>query len=472
MTAAPITAERKLSRAGKRQLVLIGAVALLVLAVIMLAIQVAESNAPARKAPKTKAHKTTIASPGSLPEESVAAVTERRLAELQATIKLQDAERDKRMKDAELKAQRERLKEQPPLERVERVEGSARGIAPQDDSSAEKPRIKLFDPSRIGTNVRSKEPSGRTTTEVPQPPAPSSSVTTLSFGRQDEDGDQSEAAPAARPPALLDTERNQASYEEVGKALRSGSTKSLSAQKAKAARTQETYLPSGTFFRVSTMNGMDAPAGGQAQNNPQPVLMVVSDWGNMPNAFRANVKHCFVIGSAWGDLSAERAMARTESLSCIRPNGEVIDVPISGFVVGPDGRNGFRGRVVTKQGQVLANALWTGTLGAFGDVAKELNSNPLVVAGGVVTQQSPSTGEILRRGALGGMGEAAKSLSQYYINLADKLYPVIETDAGLTAEVVLTRGVAVKDGQGQGQGTGPDLTAWAQNLKLPSFGMK
>jgi conjugal transfer pilus assembly protein TraB len=175
--------------------------------------------------------------------------------------------------------------------------------------------------------------------------------------------------------------------------------------------------------------------------------MVVSDWGNMPNAFRADVKSCFVIGSAWGDLSAERAMARTESLSCVRPNGDVIDVPIAGFVVGPDGRNGFRGRVVSKQGQVLANALWVGMLGSFGDVAKQVNSTPVVIAGTLATQQTPSTSDVLRRSALGGAGESAKSLAQYYITLADKLYPVVEVNGGQSAEVVLTRGVAVKESQ-------------------------
>lgn len=462
--AQPVT-QRKLSRAGKRQLVLISALALLVMAVIMLTLKVAESNAPAPKAPKVKAKKTTIAAPGSIPEDTVAAVTERRLAELQATIKLQDAERDKRIKDAELRAQRDREKERPDRQATNESAGVSR-----EGSTGETPRYKLFDPSRIGTNDRV-----RMQARVDQQPgteaatAPQAVVTTLTFGPQEPNAIQ-QTGPSRKAFGAVDPARALASYEEVGSALRTRTTKSLSAtQKPSQSMTSETHLPSGTFFKVSTMNGMDAPAGGQAQNNPQPVLMMVSDWGNMPNSFRANVKHCFVIGSAWGDLSAERAMARTETLSCIRPNGDVIDVPIAGFVVGPDGRNGFRGRVVTKQGQVLANALWTGTLGAFGDVAKELNSSSLVVASGVVTQEKASTSEILRRGALGGMGEAAKSLSQYYINLADKLYPVIETDAGLTAEVVLTRGVSIKDGQGQGStaGAGFDLAGWAQALKLP-----
>jgi conjugal transfer pilus assembly protein TraB len=459
-------------------MILIAALGFLLVAVIMLAIKVSETSAPASKAPKVQTRRTTITAPGTVSEDTVAAVTERRLAEIQAQMKVQETEREKRLQDAQRKAQDEQRRKDSSTVAGAAGTGAAAVADGEEIVEPRNPRIKLFDPSRLGQSMPTSGAAGRTAAGTgttapaqPQPPV----VTSLIFGNAGKhspaDGADRESAKGVYP--IVDPARGTPTYEEVGRALRSGSTRSLlTPTKLESTRTSETYLPSGTFFRVTTMNGMDAPAGGQAQNNPQPVLMVVSDWGNMPNSFRANVKHCFVIGSAWGDLSAERAMARTENLSCIRPSGEVIDVPISGFVVGPDGRNGFRGRVVTKQGQVLANALWTGTLASFGDVAKQLNSNPIVIAGGVATQQSPTTSEIMRRGALGGMGEAAKTLSQYYINLADKLYPVIETEAGLTAEVILTRGTSIKDGQGQGanaRGLGSDLSSLAKSVNLPSF---
>lgn len=438
---------KKLSRAGKRQLVLMAAVGFLLMAVIMLALKVAESNAPPERSPKSKTQTVKLNAPGTLSDETVAAVNDRRLAELQATIKLQEREREKRLMEAQGKVEPPQLPAPPP------AAGS------DSDKAASGRQMRLFDPSKMGDDYRPRSGS----TQGVQTPAPT--VTTLSF---DTANAEASTESEQQPRKLLDvTPHAREAYEAAGRTLRSGSSDYRSLAQSREQQTQsktaETYLPSGTFFRVSTMNGMDAPAGGQAQNNPQPVLMVVSDWGNMPNAFRAEVKHCFVIGSAWGDLSSERAMARTESLSCIRPNGDVIDVPIAGFVVGPDGRNGFRGRVVTKQGQVLANALWTGMLGSFGDVASQLNSNPIVIAGSLATQQQPGTSDILKRSAMGGMGEAAKSLSQYYINLADKLYPVIETDAGLTAEVVLTRGVSVKESKRVG--TTADLATIGRSLQ-------
>lgn len=433
-------APKQLSRAGKRQLVLIGAVGFLLMATIMLALKVAESNAPPPRQPKTKVETTRLNAPGTLSEETMAAVQDRRLAQLQANMKAAQEETERKQREAAAKVEEEAKKAQ------ERSAGAS--SAQQEPPNHGQPR-KLFDASKMGDDYKpgqwKAQNAGGTELGEQRPQLPP--VTTLEFGAANTD-----AAEHKEKTKLLEVnEGTRRNYEAVGKALRSGA--SVDGQRPFGARAPapspkaETYLPSGTFFRVSTMNGMDAPAGGLAQSNPQPVLMVVSDWGNMPNSFRADVKHCFVIGSAWGDLSAERALARTESLSCVRPNGDVIDVPIAGFVVGPDGRNGFRGRVVSKQGQVLANALWAGTLGSFGDVAKQVNSAPVVIAGTLATQQSPSTSEILRKSALGGIGESAKTLAQYYINLADKLYPVIEVEAGLTAEIVLTRGVSVKESQ-------------------------
>jgi len=456
--------KKKLSRAGKRQIVLLTAIALLIVAVLMLVMKVAESNAPPPRTPQAKTQTHNITAPGAISDETAAQVTDRRLAEFQAMLRAQEQEQAKRLREASEKArEEERQRQERENGRRNRTGGSS---ASADDGDVEDGNLKLFDPSKMGQNSRRSENTFNPAVQV-QPQVVEPRVRTLTFSEQpvvSTAGAAFEPSSRNSSPAAIDQSGDPADYAAVGRALRGeGSSRRMGQSSSSTdARNAETYLPSGTFFKVSTVNGIDAPAGGQAQNNPQPLLMVVSDWGNMPNSFKADVKHCFVIGSAWGDLSSERAMARTETLSCIRPNGDVIDVPLTGFVVGPDGRNGFRGRVVTKQGQVLANALWTGMLTGFGDVARQMNSTPVIIAGSVANRQSPTAEEVLQRSALGGVGEAAKTLSQYYISLAEKLYPVIETDGGLSAEIVLTRGVAIK--RGEKVGTTHDFSNLGQAL--------
>src|SRR3989304_3626567 len=111
------------------------------------------------------------------------------------------------------------------------------------------------------------------------------------------------------------------------------------------ARDSRRYIPSGAFTRAILLGGLDAPTGGQAQRNPQPVLLRLVDNAVLPNHFRSRIKECFVIGAGYGDMSSERAYIRTESLSCVTRDGTAIDVPIKGYVAGEDGKAGMRGRL-------------------------------------------------------------------------------------------------------------------------------
>jgi conjugal transfer pilus assembly protein TraB len=216
------------------------------------------------------------------------------------------------------------------------------------------------------------------------------------------------------------------------------------------------YLPSGAFTRAVLLGGLDAPTGGQAQRNPQPVLLRLADNAILPNQFRARVKECFIVGAGYGDVSSERAYIRTESLSCVTRDGTAIDVPVKGYVAGEDGKAGMRGRLVSKQGQILANALLAGVASgighAFTQSATTLSVSPL----GTTSTVDP--GKQLEAGLGTGVGKALDRLAQYYISLAEKVFPVIEVDAGRSVDVVLTQGVALP-GTLDAAGTDPDNLA-------------
>ena len=232
------------------------------------------------------------------------------------------------------------------------------------------------------------------------------------------------------------------------------------AVKASAPRDTRRYLPSGAFTRALLLGGLDAPTGGQAQRNPQPVLLRLMDNAVLPNQFRAKVKECFVVGAGYGDVSAERAYIRTESLSCITRDGTAIDVPIKGYVAGEDGKAGMRGRLVSKQGQILANALLAGVASGIGQAFTQSSTTMSVSPLGSTSSVDPS--KQLQAGLGTGVGKALDRLAQYYITLAEKVFPVIEIDAGRTVDVVLTQGIALQgslDNAAQDAETYPRLAA-------------
>lgn len=203
---------------------------------------------------------------------------------------------------------------------------------------------------------------------------------------------------------------------------------------------QRAFLPIGVT-RAILLGGIDAPTGGQAQSNPQPVLIQLTDTSILPNRFRGEYKDCFIIAAGYGDISSERAYLRTEILSCVRADGSALETKIQGSIFGEDGKLGLRGRVVTKQGQMLANALLAGVTGGIG---QGISTSANTVSSSAFGAVSTSTGsEAFRTGIGSGVGRALDRLAQYYIKLAEQTFPVIEIDAGRQIDVVLTQGVRI-----------------------------
>lgn len=225
------------------------------------------------------------------------------------------------------------------------------------------------------------------------------------------------------------------------------------------------YIPSGAFTRAILLGGLDAPTGGMSQRNPQPVLLRLMDNAVLPNFFRSRIKECFVVGAGYGDISSERAYIRTESLSCITKDGTALDVPVKGYVTGEDGKAGMRGRLVSKQGQILASALMAGVASGIGHAFQQSATTVSVSPLGATSTVEPE--KQIQAGLGMGVGRALDRLAQYYISLAEKVFPVIEVDAGRTVDVVLTQGVALQtslDAQARDQGEFPQLANRSQQL--------
>ena len=287
---------------------------------------------------------------------------------------------------------------------------------------------------------------------VPPPRAPAPALTAPPPGLPGMPAGAPPGAPALLPHApgifkVVLTEAGQDAAPPRGPTARGasgappGDTAGNAVSAPRTARTPETYLPSTAFMRAVLLSGLDAPTGGQAQNNPHPVLLRVLDHAQLPNSFRSDVKDCFILGSGYGDLSSERAYVRTESLACVREGGEALDTPLKGVLVGPDGKAGVRGRLVSKTGQVLANALVAGLVSGLGTA---------LTSGAIVQSVSPlgatqtvDPSKALQAGIGQGLARGLDSLVRYYIALADKIYPVVEVDAGQVVDVIVTRGVNV-----------------------------
>jgi conjugal transfer pilus assembly protein TraB len=352
------------------------------------------------------------------------------------------------------------------IERLRKLEASGLTALPPPPLAA--PALRLsFGPDPINgpqTGIGSQR--APTVPQLPLPPAPVPQMVNRAGGSSQLPVPGPNGAPAGSSNAIISI--TLADPTPANNSTPTSATKPNAGapDKAGAPRDTRRYIPSGAFTRALLLGGLDAPTGGQAQRNPQPVLLRLMDNAVLPNQFRSKVKECFVVGAGYGDVSSERAYIRTESLSCITRDGMAIDVPIKGYVAGEDGKAGMRGRLVSKQGQILANALLAGVASGIGTAFTQSSTTMSISPLG--TTSTVDSGKQFEAGIGTGVGKALDRLAQYYITLAEKVFPVVEVDAGRTVDVVLTQGIALQvplDDASMDAQTYPQLTSRNQQLR-------
>jgi len=404
--------------ARRRQYLLLGGIAAVIAGAALVSVLVTDSRAPDAKA--TKPRTTHILAPG-------AQVDPKDAWRGQADAQLKTIEQNSRevtQKSAELEKQNREM-----LERLRKLEQAGLTSLPPPPVAAP-PARPNFGPDRPnGEPALAATNAQRLPPPPPPPPVRSGAPVTLPM---------SGTSPAA---GIAPTPSGIVSITLADGAPAKGAKAAPESTKPAALRDTRRYLPSGSFARAVLLGGLDAPTGGQAQRNPQPVLLRLTDHAMLPNHFRGHVKECFVVGAGYGDVSSERAYIRTESLSCVTRDGTALDVPIKGYVAGEDGKAGMRGRLVSKQGQLLANALMAGVASGIGQAFQQNATTVSVSPLGSTSTVEP--GKQLEAGLGSGVGKALDRLAQYYITLAEKVFPVIEVDAGRTVDVVVTQGLAL-----------------------------
>ena len=221
----------------------------------------------------------------------------------------------------------------------------------------------------------------------------------------------------------------------------------------KAEKEHEMFLPAGSILSGALITGMDAPTGQGARKEPFPALLRIKKEAILPNRFRADIKECFLIASGFGDLSSERAYLRAEVISCVREDGGVIESKLDAYAAGEDGKAGVRGRLVSKQGVILARSLMAGFMQGVSE-AFSVKSVPTINVRDINSTNSNKTynpvmeqafnGEALQGAAISGTGKALERIADFYLEMAENLYPVIEVDALREIDFIVNRGQTLK----------------------------
>lgn len=210
-----------------------------------------------------------------------------------------------------------------------------------------------------------------------------------------------------------------------------------SIEEAKSKRTTANYVPTGTFVTAVVTGGADANAGVTGQGDTAPIVFQTVNSGILPNGEKSMLSDCTITGSVYGEISSSRGIVRTNRMSCIHDNGDILDIPVRATAFN-FGRNGIRGTTILKNGKIIQMAGVSGILTGLGETGAALSQTTTPTALG--PSQSIDSG----KAALNLLGNATSSvgskLADYYIQLAELYHPIVEVNPGALVNIVFLEG--------------------------------
>jgi len=205
----------------------------------------------------------------------------------------------------------------------------------------------------------------------------------------------------------------------------------------KSVKGQVPRLPPGSFCEGILLTSVYAPADNQ---NPLPVLIMLTDAFFGPNKTRIPLNGAFAIGKAVGDLVSRRAIIQIVSLSTVFTGGEVFENESNlGFVTDSQGYLGIPGEVVFNTGKQLGMSFLSGFMSGAGQAFADKESTTIVGSEGQTVKSI--TGNSGKYGVFSGLAKSAGLMSEYYQKQLDKLVPAVVIKGGQKVVFVMQKGV-------------------------------
>lgn len=203
-------------------------------------------------------------------------------------------------------------------------------------------------------------------------------------------------------------------------------------------------IPAGTVVKALLVSGVDCTVAVHKPTGPSMVLLQPLDNGKLPKKVRVPLKGSVIIGNAIGDLASERVYIRAERMTLVEHGGSFIETEVSAYISGEDGREGVRGVVVDRSGQIITRAAFAAFLqGISQTIQATLNNQTIEKLAATNADKTILDIDLYRNSALQGGATALNKLADYYIKRAEQLQPAIQIAAGRIVDIVFTKTVRV-----------------------------
>ncbi len=203
-------------------------------------------------------------------------------------------------------------------------------------------------------------------------------------------------------------------------------------------------IPAGTVVKAILVSGADCSVAVQKPTGPNMILLRPLDNGKLPRKVRVPLKGSIIIGNAIGDISSERVYVRAERMTLVERNGSFIETEVSAYVSGEDGREGLRGVVVDRSGQIISRVAFAAILQGIGQTLQgTLNNQTIEKLAQTNSDKTILNIDMLRNSGFVGGSAALNKLAEYYIKKSEQLQPAIQIAAGRVVDIVFTKTVKI-----------------------------
>ena len=187
------------------------------------------------------------------------------------------------------------------------------------------------------------------------------------------------------------------------------------------------------------ITGAYAPVFSEGKSDPIPVLIQAEGDILIANGDTQTLDQCFFLGVAKGNMNSKTADIRLNKISCSLNDGKnKIEGDISGWVVDENGITGIQGELLHKNGAWMAQTFVAGFLQTFSSSMSGLagGSNSSYSSNG----ENTTVGDSLIQSGSQSTSDVFAKMGDYYLKMAEQIFPVIEFKPGRTIDIMLQGG--------------------------------
>lgn len=211
---------------------------------------------------------------------------------------------------------------------------------------------------------------------------------------------------------------------------------------------EEITLPEFTlmpgFAKGITITGADAPTLKAKADESEPIWISVNSETLIANNGFFNNQDCLLRGTVTGEYATGRGKINVTEISCtfVDDSGQYYKLlsPIKGWVYGEDSKLGLKGRVVSREGEIIEKGL---PLAAIEGAIEALSNNDnYFLPNGGTTNGNPLAD--FKSGGMDSGKRIVDKFSEYYLEILDTLNPTVELKAKRKVTIAFKGGEKLK----------------------------